>query len=290
MHLGAHVSAAGGIDKAVDRAAAIGAETIQVFASSPRGWAFKPIPDERAQAFREKAAAAGIVSTFLHGSYLVNIGGKPDHLAKSVNSLTNHMNAAAQIGAEGVIFHSGSHKGVGFDAVFEQGVGAIKQVLANTDESVALIIENCAGMGAQIGASFYELGRLVKAADSPRVKICLDTEHAFAAGYNIADPQGLQDTMAEFEAEIGLDNLVVVHANDAKVEFGSGVDRHENIGEGYIGIAGFETIMAHPAFAHTPFLLEVPGANKKGPDKPNLDRLKDIRERLGAGAPASNGA
>lgn len=280
MDLGAHVSAAGGIDKAVDRAVKIGAETIQVFASSPRGWAFKPIPDEKAQAFRDKAAAAGIRSTFLHGSYLVNIGGAPELLAKSIGSLTNHMNAAAQIGAEGVIFHSGSHKGVGFDAVFEQAVDALQQVLANTDDGVKLIIENCAGMGAQIGASFNELGRLVKAVDSPRVNICLDTEHAFAAGYNIADPQGLHDAMAEFDAEIGLDRLIVVHANDAKVKFGSGIDRHENIGEGYIGIAGFETIMAHPAFADTPFLLEVPGANREGPDKPNLDRLKDIRRRL----------
>ena len=280
MDLGAHVSAAGGIDKAVDRAVKIGAETIQVFASSPRGWAFKPIPDEKAQAFREKAAAAGIRSTFLHGSYLVNIGGVPELLAKSIGSLTNHMNAAAQIGAEGVIFHSGSHKGVGFDAVFEQAVDALQQVLANTDEDVKLIIENCAGMGAQIGASFNELGRLVKAVDSPRVNICLDTEHAFAAGYNIADPQALRDAMAEFDAEIGLDRLIVVHANDAKVEFASGIDRHENIGEGYIGIEGFETIMAHPAFAAAPFLLEVPGADKKGPDKPNLDRLKDIRRRL----------
>lgn len=280
MDLGAHVSAAGGIDKAVDRAVKIGAETIQVFASSPRGWAFKPIPDEKAQAFRDKAAAAGIRSTFLHGSYLVNIGGAPELLAKSIGSLTNHMNAAAQIGAEGVIFHSGSHKGVGFDAVFEQAVDALRQALANTDDGVKLIIENCAGMGAQIGASFNELGRLVKAVDSPRVNICLDTEHAFAAGYNIADPQGLHDAMAEFDAEIGLDRLIVVHANDAKVKFGSGIDRHENIGEGYIGIAGFETIIAHPAFADTPFLLEVPGANRKGPDKPNLDRLKDIRRRL----------
>ena len=280
MDLGAHVSAAGGIDKAVDRAVKIGAETIQVFASSPRGWAFKPIPDDKAQTFRDKAQAAGIRSTFLHGSYLVNIGGAPELLAKSIGSLTNHMNAAAQIGAEGVIFHSGSHKGVGFDAVFEQAVDALQQVLANTDEGVKLIIENCAGMGAQIGASFNELGRLVKAVDSPRVNICLDTEHAFAAGYNIADPQGLRESMAEFDAEIGLDRLIVVHANDAKVEFASGIDRHENIGEGYIGIEGFETIMAHPAFADAPFLLEVPGADKKGPDKPNLDRLKDIRRRL----------
>ena len=280
MELGAHVSAAGGVDKAVGRAVDIGAEAIQTFAASPRAWAFKPIADDKAAAYREKAAEAGIKSTFLHGSYLVNIGGKPDHVEKSVASLTNHMGAAAQIGAQGVIFHSGSHKGVGFDAVLDQAGDALKQVLDNTDDNVQLIIENCAGMGAQIGASFEELGRLIRAVDSDRLKICLDTEHAFAAGYNIADPQGIEKAMAEFDAEIGLDRLVVVHANDAKVEFASGVDRHENIGEGYIGIEGFETIMAHPAFADVPFLLEVPGMDRKGPDKPNLDRLKDIRTRL----------
>ena len=280
MELGAHVSAAGGVDKAVGRAVEIGAEAIQTFAASPRAWAFKPIADDKAAAYREKAAEASIKSTFLHGSYLVNIGGKPDHVEKSVASLTNHMGAAAQIGAQGVIFHSGSHKGVGFDAVLDQAGDALKQVLDNTDDNVQLIIENCAGMGAQIGASFEELGRLIRAVDSDRLKICLDTEHAFAAGYNIADPQGIEKAMAEFDAEIGLDRLVVVHANDAKVEFASGVDRHENIGEGYIGIEGFETIMGHPAFADVPFLLEVPGMDKKGPDKPNLDRLKDIRTRL----------
>jgi len=280
MELGAHVSAAGGVDKVVGRAANIGAEAIQLFASSPRGWRFRPIPDEKADSYKEQAASEGIGSTFLHGSYLVNIGGKPDLVEKSIDSLVNHMNAAAQLGARGVIFHSGSHKGVGFDAVFEQAIKALWQVLDSTDDDVQLIIENCAGMGAQIGASFAELGRMIKAVDSPRLTICLDTEHAFAAGYNIADPEGLENTMAEFDAEIGLDKLVVVHANDAKVEFGSGIDRHENIGEGYIGIEGFETIMAQPAFSELPFLLEVPGTDRKGPDKPNLDRLKDIRARL----------
>ena len=280
MELGAHVSAAGGVDKAVGRAVSIGAEAIQLFASSPRGWKFRPIPDEKAESYKAKVASEGIGSTFLHGSYLVNIGGKPELVEKSIGSLINHMNAAAQIGAKGVIFHSGSHKGVGFDAVFEQAIGALEQVLENTDDDVQLIIENCAGMGAQIGASFAELGRMIKAVDSPRLTICLDTEHAFAAGYNIADPEGIEKSMAEFDAEIGLDKLVVVHANDAKVEFGSGIDRHENIGEGYIGISGFETIMGHAAFADVPFLLEVPGTNRKGPDKPNLDRLKEIRQRL----------
>ena len=284
MDIGAHVSAAGGVDKAVGRAVDIGAEAIQLFASSPRGWKFRPIPDDKAQAYREKVVESGIRSTFLHGSYLVNIGGKPDLVEKSIDSLINHMNAASQIGARGVIFHSGSHKGVGFDAVFGQATDALTQVLDATDDSVQLIIENCAGMGAQIGASFAELGRMIKAVDSDRLTICLDTEHAFAAGYNIADPEGIEKAMAEFDEEIGLERLVVVHANDAKVEFGSGVDRHENIGEGYIGIEGFETIMGHAAFADVPFLLEVPGLNKKGPDKPNIDLLKEIRTRLSESA------
>ncbi|MCY3542625.1 MAG: deoxyribonuclease IV [Chloroflexi bacterium] len=284
MDLGAHVSAAGGVDRAVGRATAIGAEAIQLFASSPRGWKFKPIPDEKAESYREQAAAEGIRSTFLHGSYLVNIGGKPELVEKSIDSLINHMNAAAQIGARGVIFHSGSHKGVGFDAIFEQAIGVLYTVLDNTDYDVQLIIENCAGLNAQIGASFDEIGRMIKAVDSPRLTVCLDTEHAFAAGYNLAEPDGIEKTMEEFDTEIGLERLVVVHANDSKVELGSGIDRHENIGEGFIGIEGFEAIMAHPAFADVPFLLEVPGENRKGPDRPNLDRLKDIRARLAAAA------
>ena len=280
MDLGAHVSTAGGIPKAVGRAQEIGAETIQIFASSPRAWAFKPLAENQIIAFREAIEEAGIRSTYIHGLYLVNIGGTPELVEKSIVALGQHMHAAGQIGAEGVIFHSGSHKGVGFDAVLDQAVEALSKVLAESPPGVQLIIENCAGMGAQIGASFGELGRLMKAVDHPQLKICLDTEHAFAAGYNIADPDGVESAMAEFEKEIGLDRLVVVHANDSKVELASGVDRHENIGDGHIGLTGFETIMAHPAFQNTPFLLEVPGEDKKGPDKANLDRLKDIRSRL----------
>jgi deoxyribonuclease-4 len=280
MDLGAHVSTAGGISKAVGRAQEIGAETIQIFASSPRAWAFKPLAEDQILAFREAIEEAGIKSTYIHGLYLVNIGGTPELVEKSIVALEQNMHAAGQIGAEGVIFHSGSHKGVGFDAVLDQAAEALSKVLSDSPPDVQLIIENCAGMGAQIGASFGELGRLMKAVDHPQLKICLDTEHAFAAGYNIADPDGIEGAMAEFDKEIGLDRLVVVHANDAKVELASGVDRHENIGDGHIGLSGFETIMAHPAFQNTPFLLEVPGEDKKGPDKANLDRLKDIRERL----------
>ena len=281
MRLGAHVSASGGVYKAIDRAQAMGAETIQFFASSPRAWRFKPVPEDDASEFRRKSQETGIGPTFLHGSYLVNVGGSAELLQKSIDSLSDHMNAAGQIGARGVIFHGGSHKGVGFDGVLDQAVGALQEVLSRSPDDVSLIIENSAGMGSHIGASFGEIQRLIEAIDSPRVKVCLDTEHCFAAGYNLADPEGIDAAMDEFDREIGLAKLVAVHANDAKVELGSGVDRHENIGDGYIGIAGFEVIMGHAAFRDVPFVLEVPGPDKKGPDKENLDRLKAVRDELG---------
>ena len=281
MKIGAHVSSAGGLSKVAGRAEEIGAEAVQIFASSPRAWRFKEHSDKDVAAFRENAESTGIDTTYLHGIYLVNLGGSPELLEKSVDSLTNHMTAASRIGAEGVIFHCGSHKNAGFEAVFDQAVRSIAEVLDRSPSDVQLIIENSAGMGFHMGASFEEIGRLIKAAGSDQVKVCLDTEHTFAAGYNLADTEGIESSMDEFDREIGLDRLVVVHANDAKVEFGSGVDRHENIGEGYIGIEGFEVIMGHPAFRDVPFLLEVPGFEKKGPDRENMDRLKGVRSRLG---------
>ena len=281
MKLGAHVSASGGLDKAIDRAQEMGAETIQVFVSSPRQWRFHSPKEEHVLAFRVKTEATGVGPTFFHGSYLVNIGGTPDLVRKSVDLLVDTMNVAGQVGAAGVIFHGGSHKGVGFDGVLDQASSALVEVLERSPSDAWLIVENCAGMGAQIGASFGEIGRLIDAVDSPRMRVCLDTEHCFAAGYNIADAGAIDATMDEFDREIGLDKLAAVHANDAKVELGSGIDRHENIGEGYIGTEGFEVIMGHPAFREVPFLLEVPGPDKKGPDKENLDRLKAIRTKLG---------
>lgn len=281
MRLGAHVSTAGGLATAFSRATEIGAETIQIFASSPRAWKFRAPSGEQIEEFRAEGASSGVAPVFIHGSYLVNVGGDREIVAKSVESLTLNLAAASALGAKGVIFHGGSHKGKGFDAVLGQSVDALREVLEGSPEDAWLIIENSAGMGAHIGASFEEVGRLAEAIDSERVKVCLDTQHCFAAGYNLGDPEGVASAMAEFDRYIGLERLVAVHANDTKMELGSGVDRHENIGDGYIGVDGFEVIMAFPAFRDIPFLLEVPGVDKKGPDKANVDKLKAIRMRVG---------
>ncbi len=282
MKVGAHVSTAGGLDKAIDRAQDMGAEAIQIFISSPRGWAFKPVPQAMASTFREKAANAGIGPTFFHGIYLVSLGAPTEeNLAKSVQALTDYMQAAGELGSSGVIFHAGSHRGAGYQGVFDQAVGAMDRVLTASPEGVRLTMENSAGMGDHICSKFEEIGRLMKALASPNVKVCLDTQHLFAAGYDVTSKEGLDRVMEEFDREIGLSNLVAVHANDSKTPFASGVDRHENIGHGHMGLDTFRVIMAHPAFRDVPFLLEVPGEDGKGPDKANLDVLKGLREELG---------
>ena len=278
MKIGAHVSAAGGADKAIDNALEIGAESIQIFASSPRTWSFRAQKPGAVAAFREKARQTGVGPAFLHGSYLVNLGGNPELAEKSVASLTSHMNAATGLGARGVIFHAGSHKGRGFDSILDQAARCLSRVLDDTADETWLIIENSAGAGNHIGTTFGEIGRMIRAVGSDRVKVCLDTQHAFAAGYRITEGDGLSEALDEFEGEIGLGRLVAVHANDSKTELGSGVDRHENIGHGHIGEQGFANIMSQPAFANVPFLLEVPGIEGGGPDRINVDALKSIRD------------
>ena len=284
MKLGAHVSTAGGLDKAIDRGVEIGCEAIQIFGSSPQSWAYRPVPEAQTFAFREKAKEVGIAPVYFHAVYLINLGTpNPANLDKGIESLINYMKLAAEVEAGGVIVHPGSHKGVGYEGIFAQTVSSIDRVLENSPEGPWLTLENTAGMGQHIGARFDELGRIIAAVDPAyrgRLKVCLDTQHCFAAGYNVATKDGLEATLAEFDDCIGLDNLVAVHANDSKYDLGGGVDRHENIGQGYIGLQGFRNILSNPAFRDVPFFLEVPGLENKGPDKENLDILKEMRSQV----------
>ena len=283
MLIGAHVSAAGGVEKSVKRALDIDAECIQIFASSPRTWKFKPIAGENASKFRAAASEASLGPTVLHASYLVAIGSSdPALVERSVQSLINHLQASEQLGALGLIFHPASHKGRGYDAIFDQFVSNVQAVLEAAPGESLLMLETSAGSGDHVGSKFEELGKLIKAVDSPRVAVCLDTQHVWAAGYNIVDKDGLDATMDEFDRDIGLELLRSVHANDSMRELGSSVDRHDNIGDGQIGEAGFVNVMSHPAFQDVPFYLEVPGVDKSGPDRPNVEALKRIRASVGA--------
>ncbi|MGQ9572439.1 MAG: deoxyribonuclease IV [Dehalococcoidia bacterium] len=287
MRIGAHVSTAGGLDKGIERAQAMGAETIQIFGAPPQSWRRRAYSRQETEAFRAAAAAADIWPVFIHGVYLVNLAtSNPENLVKSQETLIADMVLSSAIGAKGVIFHIGSHRGAGFAAVFGQIVNSVRRVLAETPEDSWLILENSAGMGDSVGRKFGELAAIMKEVASPRLKVCFDTQHAFSAGYDVATAAGLAATVDELEREVGLAYLVAIHANDSKCPLAGGVDRHENIGEGHIGRAGFEVIMAYSAFRELPFLLEVPGFPKEGkkpegPDKENVDRLKAIAAAVG---------
>ncbi len=280
MKIGAHVSTAGGPANCFDRAEAIGAEATQMFLTPPQQWRSSKFDEAQIQAFRDRADTSEIKDVFVHGIYLINLATDDEaNLNRGTGSLKSALTSCSQLGIRGVIFHLGSHKGQGLDAVFAQICKACSDVLEATPDDALLILENSAGAGGNIGSNWADLGRIIRGVGSPRVKVCIDTQHSFAAGYDFSSAEGLELAMSEFEEEVGLEQLVAVHANDSKVALGSGRDRHENIGEGLIGIEGFRRIVHHRAFEDVPFLLEVPGFGEaKGPDQQNVDLLKQLRD------------
>ena len=287
--VGAHVSSSGGIFKAIDRGLAIEAEAIQIFPSAPQMWRQTRHKPEAIAKFRELHAASTIGAVWLHNIYLANLAAETtDHLEKSVSSVLHALTVADQVGASGVVLHTGSHKGQGIEAVADQVTESLVRILEEAPGEAILALENAAGQGGAIGKEFSELGMLLGRVNSARLQVCLDTCHTLAAGYDITSPAGVAETMRAFEAEIGSDRLAVVHANDSKMPLGGLRDRHENIGDGFIGIDGFGAMLDHPAFVGKVFLLEVPGVppddggKADGPDLENVHRLKNIRsERVG---------
>jgi deoxyribonuclease-4 len=280
MIIGAHVSIAGGFDKSIDRALDIGANAVQTFASSPRSLKYSELPGDIIEKYKQKKANSSFGPHFFHGVYLVNLATeKKDYLKVSIDSLIHYQKTAGQISGEGTIFHIGSHKGVGFDAVKDQVVNAVNQVLDKTPDGVTLFLENAAGHKGVIGSDLNELGWIVDNVDpnlKSKLAICIDTQHAFASGYDLRTKQGIDQLIRDSEKAFGWDKVKVIHANDSIPEFHSHKDRHQNIGEGEIGEAGFKLILNHPKLSDLPFLLEVPGESKSGPRKIDLEKLKSL--------------
>ena len=281
MLIGAHTSASGGVYNAVERGVEIGAEAVQIFASSPRTWATKTISEADGDKFKAANDAANMGAPAIHSKYLLALGSSDAEMVrKSVDVLISDMQSAAAIGAVGVIFHPASHKGRGFEAVLGQFADALKEILSKSPEGPFLMMETSAGSGDHIGSKFAELGAILREVQHPQLAVCLDTAHVWAAGYDISQPATLKAMFDEFEREIGIANLKAVHANDSLKPLASAVDRHANIGLGEIGETGFLNFMKHPAVRDLPFYLEVPGLEKTGPDKPNVDTLKRLRAQI----------
>ena len=275
MFIGGHVSTRGGIDKAVDNAVAIGAEVIQTHPTPPQTWRRLTVDDSVVASYKAKAAATGLRQHWFHAVYLLNLATTSETLLKqSIGSLVFYMDLADRIGADGVVFHPGSHKGAGFEPMLPQIAGAMQQVLQRTDSRAKLVVENSAGQGGTVGCTFDEVARIVDAVQSDRVAVCLDTAHAFANGYDLHTAEGIDAALTRFDETIGLDRLVAVHANDSRAELQSNVDRHANIGDGFIGSEAFGILLHDPRLEDLPWILEVPGEAKQGPDLINVNRLR----------------
>ncbi len=283
MRIGAHVSAAGGLATSMTRAAAIGAECAQLFVGAPQRWFSAKFEDEDVAEYRRLAAELGIGPNVVHALYLVNLASPDDTLRnRSINALVNQMHWCERLGVMGLIVHVGSAKGAqSRDEAIARVIDGVEQILARSS-TVSFLIENTAGMGMSIGSDFRDLAEIFNGLGrDERLGICLDTAHTFEAGYDIATKDGLALVLDQLDSAIGLDRLLAVHANDSRTKFGSNVDRHENIGRGFLGEDGLGNFMTNPAVRDLPFYLEVPGFAGRGPDRENIAILRRL-----AGLPA----
>lgn len=279
MLFGGHFS--GGVKKALDNAAAVGAESVQLFAQSPRAWRFPRHDPADLARFCARREELGIGSVAVHALYLVNLASPDDEMyAKSVTTMRDTVDAACAIGADAVVFHVGSHLGSGFEAGLERVVPALELVLERCAGDTWLCVENSAGAGGTIGRSVDELAVLVDRLDAhPRLGICLDSCHLWVSGYDVTDRDELDRLVEEVDDRIGLERLRVLHVNDAQAPLGSNRDRHANMREGLLG-EELGVFLSHPAFQGLPAVMEVPGADGHGVD---ADEMRKLRELHAAG-------
>jgi deoxyribonuclease IV len=281
--IGIHTSRSRSLENSAEIAHGLGANTFQIFSASPRMWrasAPDPADVKRFRAARDKYALSPLA---IHVNYLINLATlDPVIREKSILAFRGELDRAAAIGAEFLVLHPGNYKGQSL----EEGIAALALGLAEAAyefraPGLTVLLENTVGCGSQIGSRFEELRSVrdlaARETDLP-IAFCLDTCHLFAAGFNIADSNGLEDTVQKIDATLGLDHVRVIHANDSKGIFGSRLDRHANIGEGKIGEAGFRAILRHPALRKKPFILETP-VDEEGDDRRNVETLKRLWAR-----------
>jgi deoxyribonuclease IV len=280
VQIGAHVSSSGGIDKAIDRAVEIGADSVQVFTQSPRTW--RPTNHDPAsfERFREKRADAGIGGVVCHALYLCNLAAPDDAVyEKSVAAMRNTMEVACGIGAGGVVFHVGSHLGSGFETGLERVLPAMEQVLELSTEETWLLMENSAGAGGTIGRSVEELATIHdRLGRHPHLGICLDSCHLWVSGVDVTDPAALDACLDEVDSAIGLDRLQALHVNDAAAPFASNRDRHANILEGELG-EKLGVFLGNPRLQDLPAVLETAGQENRGPDANEIRKTKELHAR-----------
>jgi deoxyribonuclease-4 len=278
VRFGAHVSAAGGIAKAIDRIEEIGGDAVQVFTQSPRMWKLTEHDPDELRRFRRRRREARVKSVACHALYLVNLASRDEEIRqKSLLALEATMLTARAIRAEAVVFHVGSHLGYGFEEAVEVVSRSLRRLLELTTDDLWLCLENAAGAGGTIGRSVAELAVLCSAVDDhPRLGVCLDSCHWWASGVDVSHRDALATAVRELDDTMGLERLRVLHVNDSKTPLGSNRDRHDYVGQGLIG-NGLATFLGHPAFRKLPAIVET--WVDRGPETDDLDRMRDLYRR-----------
>jgi deoxyribonuclease-4 len=287
--IGAHMSIAGGLPLALERARTHGCESLQIFSRSSNQWRTRALPPDECARFKEQAAESGIAPIVSHASYLINLAAAAAPLRRrSLVAFGDELDRAEALGLLGVVIHPGSYT----DGTEEGGLQAIADAVSGaladrTDGGAMVLLEQTAGQGTALGWSFEQLADLLRRLHGDRrVGVCLDTCHLFAAGYDLATVDGYRKTFEAFEQIVGLDRLKVIHVNDSKKPCGSRVDRHEHIGRGTLGLDAFRRLIGDPRFSSLPMVLETPKTEGHGRDplEPdpldvmNLAALRGLRE------------
>lgn len=282
MRLGAHMSIAGGVSRALERGHSIGCEAIQMFTKNQRQWKARPLDAEEIERFKLKQAETGIRPVVAHDTYLINLG-SPDETRwqKSLQSYIIELERCEALSIPYLVMHPGSHLGSGEEA----GLRCIAEGLNRTHAATAgfgvvTLLETTAGQGTNLGYRFEQLAAIREMVEeAERVAVCFDTCHAFAAGYDLRTPEAYAETMAEFDRVLGLDLLRCFHLNDSKKGLGSRVDRHQHIGQGLLGLEPFRLLLNDPRFVHLPGLLETPKGPEMLEDVENLRVLRGLVDR-----------
>jgi len=282
--LGAHMSIAGGLYLALERGSAIGCGAVQIFLKNQRQWAAKPMTDEDVRAFASARRRTGLRRVFAHASYLINLA-SPDaaQWRHAVDVFTDELERAEALGLSSVVIHPGSHMGAGR----AEGVGRVVAALDETTRRTAgyrirIALENTAGAGHGIGSRLPELGELLRRAARPeRLGVCIDTCHLFAAGYDIRGEGPWHGVVDEIATHIGFRRVLAFHLNDARAGLGSGLDRHEHIGDGFLGLAPFRRLLNDPRFVKIPKVIETAKDPEPTADLRNLATLRRLRPAAG---------
>ncbi len=256
--IGAHMPITGGISKSAEKARELKFEAFQIFTRNPRGWKYPELKEDEVKNFLR--ASKGFSSINSHMPYLPNLASPRDEIyKKSFESLVEELKRAKKLQIKYIVVHVGSHLGDGLEKGKERVIKTIKEALNKVPCDCYILLENMAGQKNSVGSRFEDLGEIINGVNDKRVGICLDTCHAFAAGYDIATQNGLSKTVEELEKHIGLNKVMLIHLNDSKSGLGSGLDRHERIGKGFIGIKGFENFFkAKELIENRPMILETP--------------------------------